>query len=182
MQLRLWARIATTLAVNLLLLFSLGFGVLLQQSRDTLDSFLYAPARERIRALGTLVEQEFPGKPEAERTAYLTSLEQRHGVTLAVYQDTGRLVAGPDLHAPGAVLQAMKSDWNRPPPRAGGPPMFQIKQQKPARYWIGYSFPVGAPCHRLDPCRARGIVPNCGSEVRYRYPRSRARRIRPPLP
>ena len=59
------------------------------------------------------VEQEFPGKPEAARTAYLASLEQRHGVTLAVYQDMGRLVAGPDLHAPGAVLQAMKSDRNR---------------------------------------------------------------------
>ena len=64
MPFRVTATIATTLAVNLLLLFSLGFGVLLQQSRDTLDSFLYAPACKRIRALGTLVwNRSFPASP-----------------------------------------------------------------------------------------------------------------------
>ena len=161
MRFRLWAQIAATLTINLLLLGLLARVLLTQQMNSGLDSFLYAPAREGIREIGRLVEEEFPGTPDAERTAWLAKIQAPYGVTLAVYEDTGHLVAGPELGLPEAVRKEIERGPRRgrdeskpgPGPRPGretkgkgkqpnGPPMFLVKEESPSRYWIGYHFPI----------------------------------------
>lgn len=154
-RMRIWAKIAVTVAANLILLGALGAIFLVQQARNGPSSFLYSSARERIRELGARVEQEFPGKPNAERTAWLASVERPWGVKLSVYDDTGALVAGPDAEVPEAVMREIRRDRSEPRPQGGGtdntaeprpppdgPPMFLIRQERPSRYWIGYHFPI----------------------------------------
>ncbi len=149
MRFRLWAQVCVALAVNLLLLCTLAAILIAQQTRSGVQSFLYAPARERIRELGIQVEEEFPGKPEAERTAWLAKLQQGTGVTLAVYNDRGMLVAGPDLGPPPSVMKEIQREENNRPPqrqnrpaRRKRPPMFFLKDGTPSQYWFGYNFPI----------------------------------------
>lgn len=153
MRFRIWAQIAVSIATNLLLLAALGMLLLLQQTRNGAGSFLYSSARERIRELGATVEREFPGMPETERTAWLEKTQQAWGVRLAVWDDTGQLVAGAYPNPPESVRNEIqrnrpgrrtprtaRSFDPRPPP--SGPPMFMLREDRSARYWIGYHFPL----------------------------------------
>lgn len=158
MRFRLWAQVFVALGINLTLLSALAAFLIAQQTRTGVQSFLYAPARERIRELGMQVEEEFPGKPEAERSAWLARLQQGTGVTLAVYNDRGLLVAGPDLAPPASVIREIlrddnsrpARDFDNPPPppkqnrapRRKRPPMFFLRAGDPSRYWFGYHFPI----------------------------------------
>lgn len=149
MRFRLWAQIGVTLAVNLVLLGALAAVTIAMQSRRGIDSFLYTQAREKIRDLGALVEEEFPDQPTAERTAWLASKQAQYNVTLAVFDDTGALVAGPALRLPDSVLREINRDaaggggGRRGRRRAAGsrpPPIFTISAE--GMYWIGYHFPI----------------------------------------
>lgn len=146
---RLWAQITVTVAVNLAAVGGLMTAVVMQQTRSGLASFLYAPARERVRELGREVEEEFPEMTPAERTDWLRTRQAVHGVTLAVFDDTGRLVAGPVLEVPAGVGREIRRGRQRSPdepPRAGrrrgreNPPIFMVKEG--GSHWIGYHFPV----------------------------------------
>ncbi len=152
MRYRLGAQIGITLAVNIGLLVALGLLLFLQQTRTGLESFLYAPARERVRELGRQVEEEFLEAPVRERTARLARIQDGSGLTLSVYDDTVRLVAGPDMGMPAEVEREVlrRSDRPRTNRRGrGGPPIFVVKEEARDRYWIGYFFPLvlepGAP-------------------------------------
>lgn len=149
---RLGARIALTLAVNLLLLAALAIALVSQQTNAGLDSFLYSPARERVRELGRAVEEDFGALSPGERDARLAELQEGLGVELAVYEETGRLAAGPELGMPAAVQREVtrareepEGRPNRPRGRRQGPQgprLFLVKEANPARIWIGYHFPV----------------------------------------
>ena len=154
MRFRIWAQIAVVIALNLILLASLGTFLLLHQTKNGAGSFLYSSARERIRELGAQVEREFPGKSEAERTEWLENAQQAWGVRLSVWDDTGKLVAGSQLNPPESVRNEIRKDRSglrpqqgssrsfdpRPPP--DGPPMFMMREDQASRYWIGYHFPI----------------------------------------
>ncbi len=143
---RLWARIALTLAVNLLILAALAIALVRQQTNAGLDSFLYSPARERVRELGRDVEEDFPTLSQPERDARLAELRDGLGIELAVYDDSGRLAAGPDLRMPPQVRrEVIRGGPDRPKGRRKGPQgprLFLVKETDPARVWIGYHFPV----------------------------------------
>ncbi len=120
MRYRLAAQIGLALMPNLALLGLLALLFFLQQSRTGLESFLCAPARERVRELARL--------------------QQSSGLTLAVYEDIGLLVAGPGL-GPSAQgkreIRRRRDRRDRP-----GPPIFVVRETEPNRYWIGYHFPL----------------------------------------
>lgn len=162
MRFRIGAQIGITLGINLVLLMLLVAAFLSNQNRSGIESLWFAPARENIRALGSLVESQFPGRNEKERSAILARLQQHYRVTLVVYEYTGRIVGGPDLHAPASVLQEVRRSpaaWPAPgppnepdfipPPRPADRAMFLVKEDHPSRYWIGVNTPIakagGAP-------------------------------------
>ena len=138
MRLRLWARIGLTLAVNFVLLAGLGWIFLAQQNRGGLQSFVFAPARENLRELGARLGAEFPGKSESERTALLAELEKPWGVRLVVFRDTGERVAGPEVEAPDEAMREIR----RRRGQGAGRPLFLVRQERPARYWAGFHFPL----------------------------------------
>lgn len=142
MRYRLGVQIGITLAVNLALLSALGLLLFLQQSRTGLESFLYTPARERVRELGRQVEEEFLEAPPEERTASLARIQEGSGLTLSVYQDTGELIAGPDLGMPPEVTREVTRGADRPRGKRRGPPIFVVKESARDRFWIGYHFPL----------------------------------------
>lgn len=155
MRIRLWTRIGITLAVNLTLLLGLVGLFLIGQSRLGIEAIWFTPARERIRALGSIVEMEFPEKSEAERTALLAELQKRYRVTLAVYEESGQLKAGPDLKAPESVIRQIQrraAPWPdlsatdtklfARPPRPEDRAMFLVKETSPSRYWVGVNTPI----------------------------------------
>jgi len=159
---RIGAQIGITLGINLALLLLLLAAFLSNQNRSGIESLWFAPARENIRALGSLVEAQFPGKTPAERSVILETLQKRYRVTLVVYEDTGRLIGGPDLHPPTSVLQEIRRSpvgWSAPappeeptfipPPKPAVRAMFLVKEDDPSRYWIGVNTPIawstGAP-------------------------------------
>lgn len=142
---RLGVQIGITVAANLGLLLALGVILFLQQTRTGLESFLYAPARERVRDLGRQVEEEFLESPAAERSARLARIQEGSGLTLSVYEDTGKLVAGPDLGMPAEVEREVRRASDRPRAKRrarSGPPIFVVKDEARDRYWIGYHFPL----------------------------------------
>lgn len=146
---RLWAQITVTVALNLLAIAALLAGLIMQQTRSGPESFLYAPARERIRELGRQVEEEFPDLSASERTSWLASKQASLGVTLAAFDDTGRHVAGANLELPPAVAREVhrgrrrdSETPDRPRPRRRGrdnPPIFMVREEG---NWIGYHFPL----------------------------------------
>lgn len=145
MRYRLGVQIGLTLAANIVLLIALGVGILVQQTRGGLESFLYAPARDRVRELGRQVEEDFLDAPAEERSARLARIQEGTGLTLSVYEDTGRLIAGPDLNPPSDVERAIRRGTDRPRAKRrarGGPPIFVVKEPARDRYWIGYNFPL----------------------------------------
>lgn len=153
---RLWTRIGLTLAINLVLLLLLVAGFLAQQSQEGIEAVWFTGAREQIRALGRMVEVEFPGKSDSDRSSLLASLGKRYHVTFAVYEDTGAIVAGPDLNPPEDVIREIRrvrAEWPapqppgyvpefRPPARPEDRAMFLVKEAKPTRYWIGVNTPI----------------------------------------
>lgn len=148
---RLWAQITVTVGINLVALGALLAGLMRQQTTSGLDSFLYAPARERLREIGRQAEEEFPEMSLAERSAWLSAMQGMHGVTLGVFDDTGEQVAGAPLTVPEAVWRELRRGRRREagevsaarprrrPRGRNNPPMFLVKEQG---YWIGYHFPV----------------------------------------
>jgi two-component system, OmpR family, sensor histidine kinase CpxA len=154
MRIRLWTRIGITLAVNLALLLGLVAIFLIGQSRLGIEAIWFTPARERIRALGSQVEMEFPDKTDEQRTAMLAEMQKRYHVTLALYEDSGQLKAGPDLHAPEAVIRQIQrraAPWPdlssdgktfAQPPRPEDRAMFMLKENDPSRYWVGVNTPI----------------------------------------
>ncbi len=156
MRIRLWTRIFITLALNLVLLLLLVAGFLLQQSQEGIEAVWFTAARERIRALGREVEVEFPGKSAEERARLLSGLEMQYHVRFAVYDDTGKIIAGPDLKAPENVvleIRRVPAEWPapslpgnvpeyRPPARPEDRAMFLIKEATPSRYWVGVNTPI----------------------------------------
>jgi two-component system, OmpR family, sensor histidine kinase CpxA len=155
-RIRLWTRIGITLALNLVLLTLLVAGFLLQQSQEGMEAVWFTAARERIRSIGRLVEVEFPGKSEAERARLLAGLEAQYHVRFAVYDDTGKIIAGPDLRAPENVILEIRrvpAEWPaptppgsipeyRPPARPEDRAMFLIKDADHSRYWVGVNTPI----------------------------------------
>lgn len=146
---RLWAQITVAVVLNLLAIGALLAAMIMQQTRSGPESFLFAPARERVRELGRQVEEEFPVMSAPERTAWLASKQATLGVTLAVFDDTGRQVAGPSLEVPPGVEREIRrgrrrdaDSPDRPRSKRGGrndPPMFLVRE---ADNWIGYHFPL----------------------------------------
>lgn len=146
---RLWARITVTVAINLIVIGVLLSLLLMQQTRSSPESFLFAPARERVRELGRQLEEEFPDLPAAERSAWLLARQTPWGVTMAVFEDTGQLVAGAPLGLPPAVEREVRRGRRRggdtpERPRAkrrarDNPPIFTAHEQG---HWIGYHFPL----------------------------------------
>ena len=162
MRMRLWVRISLTLGLNMVLLIALVAIFVARQNQSGIESMWFAPARERIRQLGSLVEADFPNRSKEEREKLLHDLEAQSRVTLVVYQDTGELVAGPDLDPPQNVVVEVRrspSEWPAPAPPPGSPgsgapptfrlpprpsdrAMFMVKQEDPSRYWIGVNTPI----------------------------------------
>lgn len=143
----LWLQVATTLLLNLTVLAFAGCAALWRQTDAGLSSFLYAPARERVRELGMRIEDEFPGVPPEERSAWLSEPQRPYGVTLLIYEDAGRLIAGPPMAMPSAVeREIVRPAENRPRRfarrRGVRQPMFLVREPGPSRFWIGYHFPV----------------------------------------
>jgi two-component system, OmpR family, sensor histidine kinase CpxA len=143
----LWLQIGTALVLNLVILALAGGVVLWWQTNAGLTSFLYAPARERVRELGMRVEAEFPDVAPEQRSAWLADVQKPYGITLTILDDTGRLVAGPNLPMPPEVREEVVRTQEDRPRRSGGgrrgrQPMFLVKGYNPTRYWIGYHFPV----------------------------------------
>ncbi len=125
-------------------------------------SFLLAPAQSRIMTLAHAVALELEATQPGEWNSILARYSQVHRVQIALFDESGEHVAGPELQMPRSVFDRIPRR-QRPPespprpeqrrdgtgrdpgprePRPPAPPLFLTASSSPTAYWAGARIPV----------------------------------------
>lgn len=152
LRLPLFGKILAWFALNLAVLALLLFFFLKAQFHLGLDWMLSGEPGDRIAAIGDTITQELSRIPEAEWSAQLETYERTHGVTFALFTNTGEQLFGAPMKVPADVMPRLidrRSQAERPPPRRPPGPMmkrpddappkprFMLRAGNPAAYWAG---------------------------------------------
>ncbi|MCB1274964.1 HAMP domain-containing sensor histidine kinase [Prosthecobacter sp.] len=152
LRLPLFGKILAWFALNLAVLALLFFFFLKAQFHLGLDWMLSGEPGDRIAAIGDSITQELSRIPEAEWSAQLETYDRKHGVTFALFTNTGEQLFGAPMKVPADVMPRLidrRSQVERPPPRRPPGPMmkrpddappkprFMLRAGNPAAYWAG---------------------------------------------
>lgn len=152
LKLPLYSKILLWFLVNLLVLALLGFGFLRAQFKLGLDWMLSGEPGDRIAAIGDGLTQELSRIPEGEWPARLDAYDRTHGVTFALFANTGEQLFGAQMDVPAEVMPRLidrRDHAERPPPRRPQGPMmkrpddappkprFMLRAGNPSVYWAG---------------------------------------------
>jgi two-component system sensor histidine kinase CpxA len=167
-RLPLSTKILLLVLLNLTLL-AIVFGIFVRvQLRLELESFLLAPARERITSVSRLLALELEDTPESNRNELLARYSAAHGVTFYLFRGEGEQVAGPGVDLPEQVRERLRRGRFRgrlpvlPPPSATeesalppSSPPFLVVTENPDMYWVGVRIPLRSP---TSPDPVRGTI------------------------
>jgi two-component system sensor histidine kinase CpxA len=107
---------------------------------------------DRIAAIGDGLTQELSRIPEGEWPARLDAYDRTHGVTFALFANTGEQLFGARMDVPAEVMPRLidrRDHAERPPPRRPQGPMmkrpddappkprFMLRAGNPSVYWAG---------------------------------------------
>ncbi|MCC6365905.1 MAG: HAMP domain-containing histidine kinase [Bryobacterales bacterium] len=167
-RLRLSTKILLLVLLNLTLL-AIVFAIFVRvQLRLELESFLLAPARERITSVSRLLALELEDTEESKRNELLARYSAAHGVTFYLFRGEGEQVAGPNVDLPEQVKDRLRRGRFRgrlpvlPLPPAGeqpalppSSPPFLVVTENPDMYWVGVRIPLRGPA---SPDPVRGTI------------------------
>ncbi len=163
----LGTKIFLLVLLNLTLL-AIVFAIFVRvQLRLELESFLLAPARERITSVSRLLALELEDTPESKRNELLARYSAAHGVTFYLFRGEGEQVAGPKVDLPEPVmdrlrrgrfrghLQSLLPPPGEPPALPPSSPPFLVVTGDPDMYWVGVRIPLRGPA---SPDPVRGTI------------------------
>ena len=121
------------------------------QFRLDLESFLIAPARDRILAVSRILALELAETAIDERAALLETYAEEYGVGLCLVDLEGKGLAQPSVELPNEVLERLPRRRGTRATRRSVPatllrgPVFMLTTSNPTRYWAGVRIPVRSP-------------------------------------
>lgn len=159
----LLAKILLWFFLNLALLAAAFLLLFRAQFQMGLDSLIAGRAGERVRAVSEAIVSELDHRPAEDWDAVLERFGAAYAVQFGLYRRHGGQVAGPSMELPPAVEAKLLE--HRGTGRGGGlgPPAgrgpgrfragevtapevrFQVRTNKPARYWVGVCVPLFEP-------------------------------------
>jgi two-component system, OmpR family, sensor histidine kinase CpxA len=137
--------------LNVLLLAIVFFFFARYQYRLDLDSFLLAPARDRMLSVSRLIALELPQQPQSRWEDLLARYSKSAGAQIYLFDDQGTQLAGPSVTLPAPVLASLVHghrggrDVNNRihiPPMLGPPPIFLNRIAPDHEYWVGVPIPI----------------------------------------
>jgi len=127
------------------------------QFRFELDSFLFAPARDRILSASRLLALELAEEPLGRWNDALLRHAKSSSAQIYLFADDGRQLAGPFITLPDSVRSSLArghhgrrpgSERFRVPPRLGPPPLFLVHTSSSGHeYWVGVPIPILGSSH-----------------------------------
>jgi two-component system sensor histidine kinase CpxA len=127
------------------------------QFRFDLDSFLLAPARDRMLSASRLLALEFAEEPVSRWDESLSRHAKGSSAQIYLFADDGRQLAGPSVTLPDSVWSSLLRGHHgrgpRPerfhvPPTLGPPPLFVIRASPMHNYWVGVPIPILSNAHK----------------------------------
>ena len=156
-RLSLTVKIGFLATINVLLLTAVLVAFATVQFRLDLESFLVAPARDRILATSRLLALELAETAIDEREALLEAYSDEYGVRFHLVNLNGTGLIGPSVELPPQVVERLPRRRGARAPRlsisatSGRGPVFMVATSNPTRYWAGVRIPV------LDPTGATSM-------------------------
>ena len=156
-RLSLTVKIGFLATINVLLLTAVLVAFATVQFRLDLESFLVAPARDRILATSRLLALELAETAIDEREALLEAYSDEYGVCFHLVNLNGTGLIGPSVELPPQVVERLPRRRGARAPRlsisatSGRGPVFMVATSNPTRYWAGVRIPV------LDPTGATSM-------------------------
>ncbi len=159
----LTAKTLGLVAVHLVALATAAGAFAVVQLGSGFNSFLLAPARERLMSVGREFAEDVGERSRTERDAVAGTYSRRFGVRAVLITNDGRVMAGVDALVPEAVREQLRRGTQpgrgRGPSGTAGPPLpvppggrrlppvpsvppFLVTVDGPLRYWIGVRIPI----------------------------------------
>jgi two-component system sensor histidine kinase CpxA len=156
-------RIRLSLSTKIILLIALNAAILAvvallfvgAQFRVDWQSFLLAPAQDRILAVSRQLALDLDDTEREGWDDLLARYSKTHAAELRLFAEDGRQVAGVMQPLPGSVAARLIHDPGHGKPERGsrrgspkrrGPPFLYFGAAgDPSRHWVGVSFPIPRP-------------------------------------